>query len=302
VLQARPEWQVIAEAADGPEAIQKAEELKPDLIVLDIGLPTLNGIEAARQIRQLSPSSKVLFLSQNNDLDVVRAALGTAQGYVYKTDFRRDFLPAIQAVLRGQQFLSSSIKGYKPAHVLATKAPHRHEVLFYPDDAVFLDSCTRFITAALGAGDLAAVVATESHRDSLFERLKVEGLDVDAEIKHGRYISLDVAKTLSTFMVNDMPDWERFFEVVGGLVSGAAKAGKGEHSRVAMWGECGPLLWAEGKVDAAIRLEQLLNQLATIYEFDLLCAYALNSFHGKEDEHVSKISVQNTQPFILSEK
>jgi hypothetical protein len=97
---------------------------------------------------------------------------------------------------------------------------------------------------------------------------------------------LDVAKTLSTFMVNDMPDWGPFFDVVGGLVSGAAKAGKGEHPRVAMWGECGPSLWAEGKVDAAIRLEQLLNQLATIYEFDLLCGYALSSFHGEEDEHV----------------
>jgi hypothetical protein len=53
-----------------------------------------------------------------------------------------------------------------------------------------------------------------------------------------------------------------------------------------MWGECGPLLWEEGKVDAAMRLEQLLNQLATIYEFDLLCAYPLSSFHGKEDKHV----------------
>jgi hypothetical protein len=90
------------------------------------------------------------------------------------------------------------------------------------------------------------------------------------KIKHGRYISLDVAKTLSTFMVNDMPDWERFFEVVGGLVSEGAKAGKGERPRVAIWGECGPFLWAQGKVDAAIRLELFLNQLATIYEFDLL--------------------------------
>jgi len=287
LLQARPEWQVVAEASDGSEAIQKAEELKPDLVVLDIGLPKLSGIETARRIRQLSPSSKIVFLSQNNDLDVVRAALGTgAQGYVVKTDAQRELLSAVDSVLRGKQFVSSSIKGYKPAHVPATKAPHRHEVLFYPDDAVFLDSCTRFITAALGVGDVAAVVATESHRDSLFERLKVEGLDVDAETKHGRYISLDVGKTLSTFMVNDMPDRERFFEVVGGLVSGAAKAGKGEHSRVAMWGECGPLLWAEGKVDAAIRLEQLLNQLATIYEFDLLCAYPLSAFHGKEDERV----------------
>jgi DNA-binding NarL/FixJ family response regulator len=89
LLQARPEWQVIAEASDGPETIQKAEELKPDLIVLDIGLPILNGIEAARRIRQLSPSSKVVFLSQNNDRDVVRAALGMgALGYVHKTDAR----------------------------------------------------------------------------------------------------------------------------------------------------------------------------------------------------------------------
>ena len=287
LFQARPQWQIIAEVSDGPEAVQKAADQKPDLIVLDFGLPKLNGVEAARRIRHVSPTSTIVFLSQNNDPDVVRAALSTgALGYVHKTDVRSDLLPAIETVLQGRQFVSKSIKGYKPAHVLATKAPHHHEVLFYPDDAVFLDSCTRFIVAALGAGDVAAAVATESHRDSLFQRLKAEGLDVDAEIKHGRYISLDVAKTLSTFMVNDMPDWERFFEVVGGLVSGAPKAGKGEHPRVAMCGECGPLLWAEGKVDAAIRLEQLLNQLAAIYEFDLLCAYALSSFHGKEDEYI----------------
>jgi DNA-binding NarL/FixJ family response regulator len=302
LFQARPLWQIIAEVSDGSEAVQKVADLKPDLIVLDIGLPKLNGIEAARGMRHLSPTSTIVFLSLNNDPDVVRAALSTgALGYVHKTDVQRDLLPAIEAVLQGRQFVSSSIKGYKPAHVLATKAPHRHEVLFYPDDAVFLDSCTRFIAAALDAGNVAAVVATESHRDSLFQRLKAEGLDVDAEIKHGRYISLDVAKTLSTFMVNDMPDWERFFEVVGGLVSGAAKAGKGEHSRVAMWGECGPLLWAEGKVDAAIRLEQLLNRLGTIYEFDVLCAYALSSFHGEEHGHIFQ-SICAEHSAVLSEK
>ena len=287
LLQARPAWQIIAEVSDGSEAVQKAENLKPDLILLDIGLPNLTGIEAALRIRQLSPNSKIIFLSQNNDLDIVRAALGTgALGYVRKTDAGSELLPAVDAVLRGKQFVSSSLKGNELSDTSVAKAPHRHEVLFYPDDAVFLDTCTRFIAAALGAGDVVAIVATESHRDSLFQRLKAEGLDVDAEIERGRYISLDVAKTLSTFIVNDMPDWERFYEVVGGLVSRAAKAGKGEHSRVAMWGECGPLLWTKGKVDAAIRLEQLLNQLATIYEFDLLCAYALSSFHGEEDEHV----------------
>jgi hypothetical protein len=72
---------------------------------------------------------------------------------------------------------------------------------------------------------------------------------------------------------------------VGGLVSEGAKAGKRKHSRVAICGECGPWLWVGGKVDAAIRLEQFLNQLATLYEFDILCAYALSSFHGEEDDH-----------------
>jgi DNA-binding NarL/FixJ family response regulator len=99
-----PELQIVCEVSDGVEAVQKAVELKPDLIVLDIGLPSLNGIEAARRIRQLSPSSKIIFLSQDNSLDVVEVALSTgAQGYVYKTDVRSDLLPTIEAVLRGKQ-------------------------------------------------------------------------------------------------------------------------------------------------------------------------------------------------------
>jgi DNA-binding NarL/FixJ family response regulator len=113
LLQARPEWQVIAEASDGLEAVEKGQDLKPDIILLDIGLPKLNGIEAARRIRQRSPGSKIIFLSQNNNLDIVRAALDTgALGYVRKTDVKRELLPAVDAVLRGEQFISSS-NGFK---------------------------------------------------------------------------------------------------------------------------------------------------------------------------------------------
>ena len=87
MLQVRPKFQVIGEASDGSEAVQKAEDLKPDLILLDIGLPKLNGIEAAGTIRQVSPSSKIIFLSQNNDRDIVQAALSTGGlGYVRKTE------------------------------------------------------------------------------------------------------------------------------------------------------------------------------------------------------------------------
>jgi len=113
LFQARPEWQVMAEAVDGPEAIQKAEELKPDLIVLDIGLPKLNGIEAARRIRQLCPASKIIFLSLYNDHDIMRMALAIgALGYVHKKDAPSELLLAVDSVLRSELFVSSS-NGFK---------------------------------------------------------------------------------------------------------------------------------------------------------------------------------------------
>lgn len=99
----RPGWQVIYEASDGLGAVQKAEELRPDLILLDIGLPNLNGIEAARQIRQVSPNSKIVILTVDNSPDVERAALSAgAHGFVHKGCARSDLIPVIDAVLRGE--------------------------------------------------------------------------------------------------------------------------------------------------------------------------------------------------------
>jgi DNA-binding NarL/FixJ family response regulator len=108
LLQERPEWQIIFEASDGSEAVEKTVELRPDLILLDIGLPKLNGIEAARRIRKHSPNSRIVFMSMDNSPDVVREALSTgAMGYVYKARIQSDLLPAIDAVLRGIEFFPS---------------------------------------------------------------------------------------------------------------------------------------------------------------------------------------------------
>jgi len=277
---------VIGEASDGSEAVQMAEALRPDLIVLDIGLPKLNGIEAARQIRQLSPNSGIVFLSQNSDLDVVRAALGTGTlGYVLKTYARHELLPAVDAVLGGKQFFSSSLEGYEFTDGSGEKAPHRHEVLFYSADTVLLDKVTRFIAAALKAGNAAIVLATKAHRDSLLQRLKAEGVDTDGALHQGTYVSLDAADTLRTILVNDLPDPVRFFAGIGGFIEAAARAAKSEEPRVVMFGEAVALLQAEGNADAAIRFEQLGNDLAKTYKVDILCAYSLSSFHGKENKH-----------------
>jgi DNA-binding NarL/FixJ family response regulator len=97
----------IQEASDGVEAVQRAKEYQPDLVLLDIALPGMNGIEAARQIRNVAPSSRILILSENRDPDVVDEALRTAaSGYVCKSDAAKELLPAVEAVLSGKRYVS----------------------------------------------------------------------------------------------------------------------------------------------------------------------------------------------------
>ena len=104
--------QLVGEASDGFEALQKAEQLQPDLIVLDIGLPTLNGIKVARRIREVCPACKILFVSQESSADVVQEALSLgALGYVVKAQAASELLAAVEAVCRGGQFVSKGVQG-----------------------------------------------------------------------------------------------------------------------------------------------------------------------------------------------
>lgn len=102
----------IHETADGLETVQKAHDLQPDLILLDISIPKINGIEAARQIRSKCPKSKILFVSEDRSLDVVREALSTgAGGYIVKSD-GAELLVAVEAVRQGRFFVSKSLANY----------------------------------------------------------------------------------------------------------------------------------------------------------------------------------------------
>jgi DNA-binding NarL/FixJ family response regulator len=107
LLGIRPELQVVGETSDGLEALQKAVELRPDLILLDIGLPSLDGIKVARQMRSLVPESKIIFLTQESSADLVQEALSLgALGYVIKNMIRVDLFAAVEAVLSGRTFVS----------------------------------------------------------------------------------------------------------------------------------------------------------------------------------------------------
>lgn len=298
-LQKQPEYQVIGEVSDGLEGVQQAQQLQPDLILLDIGLPTLSGIEAARRIREVSSTSKILFVSENRSRDVAEEALSTgAGGYVVKSEAASELLPAVRAVLAGRRFVSASFAGHDLAEptddqsddpqgkkVVASfgaQERFRHEVEFYVDDAGFVDGFARFIEAALKAGNAVIVVATDSHQASLRQRLVADGLNVAAEIEQGRYVPLDVADTLSRFMVKDSLDPVLFKKLAGDLVMKAAKGAKGEHRRVAACGEGVHVLLAAGNLDATIVLERMWDEIAQYYEVDVLCGYFRSSFASAE--------------------
>ena len=276
--------QIAGWAADGLEAVRRAEELRPDLILLDIGLPKLNGIEAARRISRLPFHSKIIFLSQETSPDVVAAALGkSASGYVSKQDVACELLSAINAVLRGRVFVSESLKGYK---LTGVRARATHEALFYSDDSLLIETAARFLGAALRADGAAILVATAPHRAGVLEKLKSRGLDIDDEIRRGTFVSLDAAGMLSGVVIKGALDHAAFAAGLRGGIASLAKAARSEHPRVAMFGEGAGLLCAQGNPQMAVDLEKVGNDFfhgENPYSLDVLCAYPLGRW--KEEKH-----------------
>jgi PAS domain-containing protein len=157
----------------------------------------------------------------------------------------------------------------------------RHAVQFYENDSALIEALGQHIGTALDAGDTAIVIATKAHRHALAEELRLCKIDVSIALKAGLYIELDAAKTLASFMVGGGPDKDKFEQTVGVLVSQAAARTKPGHRLVA-FGEMVALLWAEGKRDATVRLEELWNDLAQHHTFDLLCGYPIGVFDRLE--------------------
>ena len=306
IFQNQPELQITGKATNGFEAIQIAQQLQPDLILLDIGLPMLDGLAAARRIREVSVASIILFASENRSDDIVEEALRTgARGYVVKSDAASDLLPAVNAVLSGKRFVSASLSGHDLAEAndpqpgthrqpsdaetiiaLQNVGVHRHhEVGFYPDDPRLLSEVGQFIEAALRVGNPAIVVATDSHRKSLLSGLRACGSEISAAIEEGRYFSLDAEETLSNLVVNGVVDAVRFHEQFGDLIMAARETAKSTNPRVAVFGECVDLLWAQGNAEAVIQLEKLGNKLTENHDVDILCGYCLGSAE-KMDSHL----------------
>ena len=176
VLEERPDWEVVAEAGDGREAVRQAEELEPDVAILDITMPLLNGVEATRQIVRRSPSTRVLVLTMHSDEAYVNQTLQAgATGYLLKESADVDLIQAVSAVSQGKSFFSPAIARVMLddyVRQLADKGiTDRYESLSEREREIF-----QLIAEGKANKEIAAILAispstVETHRARIMEKL-----------------------------------------------------------------------------------------------------------------------------------
>jgi DNA-binding NarL/FixJ family response regulator len=270
-------FEIVGQACDGVEAVQKAAELNPDLILLDVGLPKLNGVQAAKQICKVAPRAKILFISQEFSFDVVKAALRSgALGYIQKLNVARELLPGIEAVLADKYFVRGTVKDKFRENA---GSPLRHEIQIYSDDAGLVKGFADFTAAELSVGKAAIVVATPSHLAGILQGLRALNVNVEHAIKTGILLPRDAVETMSKFMVDGMLNPEHFFDAMEALVVESTRT----VPRVAACGEIAPQLFAAGETLQALRLEQLWDIAVHGFNLDTLCGYALKDFDSDSE-------------------
>jgi DNA-binding NarL/FixJ family response regulator len=184
LLEAQPDWQVCGEAGDGREAIEKAAELKPDVLILDIGMPGLNGLEATRQILKVNPNAKILILTLHDSDSVVREVLNAgARGFLLKSDAARDLVAAVEALRRDKTYFTSKVaamvlEGYlKGGNGAAASAAQVGRNRLTPREREIVQllaegKSTKEVAVTLGL----SVKTAETHRSNIMRKLQIHSV------------------------------------------------------------------------------------------------------------------------------
>jgi DNA-binding NarL/FixJ family response regulator len=183
LLQGQPDWEICGEANDGREALEKAQKLKPDVVILDIGMPSLNGLEATRQILRSNPQTKVLVLTLHDSDQVVREVLNAgARGFLPKSDAARDLVAAVEALRRDKTYFTSKVaamvlEGYLKNGTpgAAPVVPSRSRLTPREREIVQLlaeGKSTKEVAVALGL----SVKTAETHRSNIMRKLELHSV------------------------------------------------------------------------------------------------------------------------------
>jgi CheY-like chemotaxis protein len=270
------DFDVVAAVTDGRQALDVSLQLDPDVVVVDIMMPRLNGFQALDQLRRRGSRARVVFLSMHQTDEHVATAIGSgAQGYVVKTRIYPDLTSAIDHVLAGRLFFPSLASC---SAVAASSGAHAAQ--FHANDRHFLDEVSGFVGATLRGGGPVVVAATAETRSGIARRLAALRFDVAALERRGQYLVLDAAESLAQFMRDGRADADRHAEIVRDLERSRLAFSDSADCRLTIFGEMAVLLCRNGEVEAALDVEQIWNRLTRSLPFLTVCSYPIECFRG----------------------
>jgi DNA-binding NarL/FixJ family response regulator len=267
-------FDIVGLASDGHEALYLARRLTPDLVVLDVAMPGLNGFQTLEQLRRHAPDTRAVFLTMHRDDEFVAAAINAgAFGYVLKSRISVDLIPAISHALVRRLFLPSLA-------ALSMIRGSRHAVHFHANDTDYLDGVCELVAATLRSGEKLVMAASEATRTGVAQRLRARHIDVALLSQRGQYLEHDSALALSWVMNDGRPDEERLRESMQTLERWRSNVPHGSRpSQLTIIGDISASLCLSGDFGAALEMERIWNDLSGPLPFLTVCIYPIECFN-----------------------
>jgi CheY-like chemotaxis protein len=276
------EFDIVGAVADGRQALDLSVRLNPDVAVLDIGMPELDGFQTVRELRRLGSRVKVVLLTMyESDVYIAAAINSGAEGYVLKSGIYSNLISAIDHALDGRIFV--------PSLTSLSNFGSGHAVHFHGSNGYALDEVSRFVGGILRSEELMVVAVTEETRTGLAERLKKDGIDLDAKMSQGQYVVQDAAESVAKFMRNGRPD----ADLVAGIAADLDRlriSARGPEARLTLFGEMAVILCRDGNYEAVAELEKMWSDLTRQLPIFTICSYPGECFQDpKSYESFTKV-------------
>jgi DNA-binding NarL/FixJ family response regulator len=282
------EFDVIATVADGRQALDAIPRLDPDLVVLDISMPGLNGFQTAAELQRIGSRARIVFLTMHQDDDFVSQALRCgAMGYVLKALVSSDLVPALHHVLAGRRYLPSLTS-------LVMTGADTHALQLCGEGSSGLDGVAAVLSSALHRGDIVATATTTSNRDGLAVLLKKRGWNLADVGEQGRYLVFDAEEVATRITRAGRADLDSIAEMVAALESARRASATRPHSHLTIAGEISAVLYRRGLPHAALDLERFWDELTRSLPILTICMCPTPCSDDNGAEFLSSISAHHT--------
>jgi DNA-binding NarL/FixJ family response regulator len=269
-------FDIVATAANGRQALDLARRLRPDVVVMDVGMPDLDGFQTLEQLRRDGLEARIVFLTMHSDDEFVAAAInGGAHGYVLKSRIHWDLISAIDHALAGRLFVPSLTS-------LSTVAGSRHAVQFHANESHFLDEVSQLVRATLLSGEQVVLVSSEATRLGVAQRLQGRQMNLAVLAEREQYVAMDSALALSHVMHEGRPDKERVAEMIHGLDLLRQAVPNRPRGRLTIVGDMSASLCRNGDFEAALELERIWDDLTRALPFFTVCCYPIDCLENSE--------------------